>query len=173
MFARVKQKGFTFIELAVAIAIIGVLSALIFSGAASSRKSARVAQRVADLKRVQAALDLYYAKNKSYPVANSWRGICFSYNGGGAYTKANGLWIPGLSPDYLQTIPTDPQSSPSNDANCYLYYSNGADYALLAHQVTELSNGSSGASYAKYPEFFDPIRPTWAWKVSSPGGTGF
>lgn len=178
MFRKQSQKGFTFIELAVSIAIIGVLSTVILSSVNRARKSARVAQRVSDIKQVQAALDLYYAKNRLYPTTGgSWRGTCFSYSGGGSYTASNGLVIPGLAPTYIPRVPTDPQSNPSVDANCYLYRSggnpDGTDYAFLVHQVTELSDGSSGASYAKYPEFYDSNRPTWAWKVSSPGGTGF
>lgn len=171
---RTFSKGFTFIELMVAIAIIGVLSTVVMAGAASTRKSARVAQRVSDIKRVQSALDLYYANNKSYPsTGGAYRGVCPSYNGSGAYTAKNGLVIPGLVPDYILSIPVDPQTSATSDANCYLYNSNGIDYVFLVHQVTELSNGSSGASYAKYPELFDPNRPTWAWKISSPGAVNW
>jgi len=166
MYRKKSTRGFTFVELMGSIAIIGVLSAVVLSGVDRVRKNARVAQRVSDLKRVQAALDLYYAQNKAYPTTGDvWRGVCASYSAGGTYTANNGR------------IPVDPQSNPSVDTNCYLYRSggnpDGTDYAFLVHQVTELSNGSSGASYAKYPEFYDSIRPTSAWKVSSPGGTGF
>lgn len=174
MFRRQSNKGFTFIELAVSIAIIGVLSTVILSSVNGARKSARVAQRVSDLKKVQAALDLYYAKNKSYPsTGGAHRGVCPSYSGGGAYTANNGLVIPGLVPQYINQIPVDPQTSATNDSNCYLYRSNGTDYAFIAHQVLELSDGSAGASYAKYPELVDPLRPTWAWKVYSPGAADF
>lgn len=178
MYQKKSTRGFTFVELMVSIAIIGVLSAVVLSGVDRVRKNARVAQRVSDLKRVQSALDLYYAKNRSYPVTGgAWRGVCASYSAGGTYTANNGLVIPGLAPTYIPRIPVDPQGSPSSDYNCYLYRSggnpDGTDYAFLVHAVTELSDGSSGASYAKYPEFYDSNRPTWAWKVSSPGGTGF
>lgn len=169
-----KKDGFTFIELMVAISIIGVLMTIVVAGGSAARKSARVAQRVSDIKKVQGALDLYYANNKSYPsTSGAHRGVCPSYNGGGAYTTNNGLVIPGLVPQYINQIPTDPQTSASNDSNCYLYISNGTDYAFIIHQVTELSDGSAGASYSKYPELVDPLRPTWAWKVSSPGGVGW
>jgi len=165
------SKGFTFIELLVAISIIGILATIFMAGSGGTRKSARVTQRVSDVKQIQGALDLYYANNKAYPSTSSfWRGVCPSFNGGGTYTANNGLVIPGLTPDYLVVIPVDPQSDPLSDTNCYLYRSDGVDYAFLVYQVTELSNGSSGASYAKYPELFDTVRPTWAWKVASPGG---
>jgi len=169
-----KKGGFTFIELLVAFSIIGVLMTIVVAGGSAARKSARVAQRVSDIKKVQSALDLYYANNKSYPsTSGAHRGICASYNGGGAYTTNNGLVIPGLAPQYINQVPADPQSSAAYDSNCYLYISNGTDYAFIIHQVVELSDGSAGASYAKYPELVDPSRPTYAWKVSSPGGVGW
>jgi len=178
MFIRTSKKGFTLIELAVAISIVGVLSVVVLSGVNGTRKSARVAQRLADMKQVQSALDLYYARNKLYPTTGGvWRGACLNYSAGGTYTAQNGQVIPGLAPTYIPRVPVDPQNNPASDYNCYLYRSggnpDGTDYAFLIHAVTELSNGSAGASYAKYPEFYDSSRPTWAWKVSSPGGVGF
>lgn len=177
MFTRQSKRGFTFIELAISISIIGVLSLVVLSGVNSSRKSARVAQRVSDMKRVQSALDLYYAKNRSYPYTGgtaSWRSTCTSWGG---YTRDNVIVDINngnkLVPTYLLAMPEDPQKSTNPSINCYLYTSNGTDYAFLVHDVPELSAGNSGATYAKYPEFFDSVRPTWAWKVSSPGGIGF
>lgn len=181
------RRGFTFIELAVSIAIIGVLSAVILSSVNGARKSGRVAQRVGDIKRVQAALDLYYAKNRSYPStggSTSWRSTCPAW---GSLNKDNVIMDVNTSvklvPTYLTVMPEDPQrGSAGTNQNCYLYTSNGTDYAFLIHDVTDLSNGSAGATYAKYPELIDPARDSgasasvvdgtgiWAWKVSSPGG---
>lgn len=182
-----KKGGFTFIELLVAISIIGVLMTIVVAGGSATRKSARVAQRVSDMKKVQSALDLYYAKYKAYPstlswwggATNGWRSVCNTWKGSGAdqVTSGNDVIkdLPTgrlLVPDYLASVPNDPQMDVVNSTSCYLYKSNGADYAFLAHEVTELSAGP-GATYAKYPELVDPIRPTWAWKVSSPGGVGW
>lgn len=174
MFRKQSHKGFTFIELAVSIAIIGVLSAVILSSVSGTRKSGRVAQRVGNIKRVQTALDLYYAKNKVYPTTGgsaSWRSTCPAWGG---FSLDNVIMDTvnsnRLVPTYLIVMPEDPQrSSGGSNKNCYLYTSNGTDYAFLIHDVTELAPGNSGATYAKYPELYDPVRPTWAWKVSSPG----
>lgn len=174
MFRTQSQKGFTFIELAVSITIIGVLSAVILSSVNGARKSGRVTQRVGDIKRVQAALDLYYAKNRSYPNtggSTSWRSTCSAWGG---YSLDNVIIdvVNGnkLVPTYLTVMPEDPQrSSGGTNKNCYRYASNGADYAFIIYDVTELAPGNSGATYAKYPELYDQTRPTQAWKVSSPG----
>ncbi len=171
---RISSKGFTFIELLVALSIIGILATVIMAGTGATRKSGRVAQRVSDMKQVQSALDLYYANNKAYPsTSGNWRSTCSAWGG---YAPSDVIKdIPTgktLVPDYLITMPSDPQMDVINSTSCYLYRSDGLDYAFLDHNVTELSSGP-GAIYSKYPELMDPVRLTWAWKVSSPGGVGW
>lgn len=64
------RKGFTLIELLVVIAIIGILSALITAILTSARASSRDARRVADLKELRTALQLYFESNdNAYPVS--------------------------------------------------------------------------------------------------------
>jgi len=63
-----KKKGFTLIELLVVIAIIGLLSTLAVVALNSARAKARDAKRVADIKQVQTALELYYNDAEGYPV---------------------------------------------------------------------------------------------------------
>jgi len=62
-----KNKGFTLIELLVVIAIIGLLSTLAVVALNSARAKARDAKRVADVKQVQTALELYYNDANGYP----------------------------------------------------------------------------------------------------------
>jgi len=65
------KKGFTLIELLVVIAIIGILSSIVIASLNSARKKARDSRRVADIKQVQLALEMYFDSNRSYPVALS------------------------------------------------------------------------------------------------------
>lgn len=63
-----KKQGFTLIELLVVIAIIGLLSTLAVVALNTARTKSRDAKRVADVKQVQTALELYSGDNNGYPV---------------------------------------------------------------------------------------------------------
>ena len=61
-------KGFTLTELLVAIAIIGILSAMVLTSMSGVRERAKDGRRISDLKQIQLALELYYDVNSSYPA---------------------------------------------------------------------------------------------------------
>ncbi len=63
------SKGFTLIELLVVIAIIGMLAAIVLASLNTARLKSRDAKRVADLKQVQLALELYAdSHSQKYPA---------------------------------------------------------------------------------------------------------
>ena len=61
------KKGFTLIELLVVIAIIGLLSTLATVSLNSARSKARDGKRLAEMKSMQTALEMYYNDHKGYP----------------------------------------------------------------------------------------------------------
>jgi prepilin-type N-terminal cleavage/methylation domain-containing protein len=63
------RKGFTLIELLVVVAIIGLLATLSIVALNNARARARDARRVADIKQIQTALELYYNDLGSYPAS--------------------------------------------------------------------------------------------------------
>src|SRR3989338_8736347 len=69
----IKRKGFTLIELLVVIGIIALLSTLAVVALNNARAKARDGKRVADVKQMQTALELYYANRNQneYPVASA------------------------------------------------------------------------------------------------------
>lgn len=64
-------RGFTLIELLVVIAIIGMLSAVVISSVSGARAKGFDARRLADIKQIQLALDLYNEYNGKYPSSLS------------------------------------------------------------------------------------------------------
>ena len=62
------KKGFTLVELLVVIAIIGMLSTIAVVSLGSARAKARDAKRIADMRQVSAALEIYYSDQSGYPI---------------------------------------------------------------------------------------------------------
>jgi len=112
MINQKRQKGFTLIEILIVVAIIGLLSSIILVGLGSFRARGRDARRVADLRETQNALELYYAKNGSYPGSAAWSALSGTLTGAGIGVTA---------------IPKDPLSGQN-----YWYGSNGQSYVLAA-----------------------------------------
>lgn len=142
MLRNQKRKGFTLIELLVTVSLIGVLSGILLGvlNVQGLRKKARDSQRVADLKKIQTALEAYLADNREYPDTGSiW-----------INTEADAADLKDiLSPDYLSTFPADPSlnaESLINSGPCsntdrfrYNYKSDGARYVLTAIMEVESS----------------------------------
>src|SRR3989339_381692 len=62
-------KGFTLVELLVVIAIIGLLSTFAVVSLNEARLKARDARRLADVKQMMTALEIYYSSCGRYPSA--------------------------------------------------------------------------------------------------------
>ena len=68
---KTNRIGFTLIELLVVISIIGFLATASMVVFNSVRIKARDVKRIADIKQIQKALDLYYDQNSAYPISGS------------------------------------------------------------------------------------------------------
>ncbi len=131
-----KKKGFTLIELLVVIAIIGILSTLAVVSLQNARKSARDAKRVADVKQMQTALELYF---------NDWQGYPTDVISGNQIAS-------GTDYVYMVTVPTAPTPA---DGICtttvYDYYQvgSGESYYIqfcLGGNIGTLNSGIQCAS---------------------------
>ena len=112
-----KKKGFTLIELLVVVAIIGLLATLSIVALNNARARARDAKRVADVKQVQTALELYYNDNGSYPATIPTSGV----------TIASGTTV------YMNQIPVAPtpfDGGCTAGNNAYVYAGTAQTYTL-------------------------------------------
>lgn len=123
-------RGFTLIELLVVIAIIGLLSSVVLASLNSARQKGRDARRIADVKQVQLALELYYDANGLYPSTLSVANL--------------------VTPGYIAAIPTDPSNQAAYEyralgtgTSCTTYHLGGS--LETAHSVL---NGDSDAAVA-------------------------
>ncbi|MFH0755070.1 MAG: type II secretion system protein [bacterium] len=103
-----KKYGYTLIEIVIVIAIMGVLSIIIYSSFDVSKAQSRDQKRVTDIKSLQIALEQYFRIYGIYPTS-----------------------INTLVPNYISSIPTDsnnnyennyfPITKTSGSSNCISY----------------------------------------------------
>jgi prepilin-type N-terminal cleavage/methylation domain-containing protein len=64
------RRAFTLVELLVVIAIIGLLGTVAVFSLSQTRIKARDTKRLADMKQIMTALELFYSVNGFYPVSD-------------------------------------------------------------------------------------------------------
>lgn len=141
------QTGFTLIELLVVIAIIGLLASVVLLALNSARAKSRDAKRLADVRQLASAMELYFNDNSSYPTSNTSVGV---------YTLFAPTAAPNLSPKYIGQIPQAP-NPPDNDSgtecdssnNPYNYTTNttGSTYSLRFCLGAATGGYSAGVLY--------------------------
>lgn len=129
---KLQQKGFTLIELLVVIAIIGLLSTLAVVSLSTARQKSRDTRRVADIKQIQSALEMYYNDQQTYPLTAN-------------VTSGSAIATSGVT--YMSKMPADPGS------NSYTYVGSttAATYTLtykLEGAMTGITNSGIGLSTA-------------------------
>ena len=146
---RNNKKGFTLIELLVVIAIIGILSSVVLASLNSARQKSRDARRVADIKQLQLALELYYDSNQSvYPAT-----------------------LALLATNYISVVPTDPNggayqyaglTTPTSGTSCASYHL-GATIEQPNHSSLNSDADASGgtACGGSGPEFDGTVVQTY------------
>jgi prepilin-type N-terminal cleavage/methylation domain-containing protein len=105
IFETKNKNGFTLIELLVVMAIIGLLASVVLVSLNSSRAKSRDAKRLADMKQMATAMELYFNTNNNYPTQ-------------AAAAVITGTTVPnGLAPTFVGKVPTSPLPA---DGTCTL-----------------------------------------------------
>ncbi|MCX6793224.1 MAG: hypothetical protein NTY12_04315 [Candidatus Falkowbacteria bacterium] len=129
----------------------------------NARAKARDSKRVADIKQISTALELYYADNNSYPTI---------------ITPGNSITSPDGTKTYMASIPNNP--SPRNDGNCpdanygYMYITNTNSYYLYSCTNSTVGSLTAGAVTVKpdSPITNEPLSGLVAWwKLDEGSGT--
>jgi prepilin-type N-terminal cleavage/methylation domain-containing protein len=128
----ISRRAFTLIELLVVIAIVGLLSTIAIINLSSTRGKARDLKRIADIKQISTALELYRDTNGVFPnpgtlgcAGGSQQYYCLGHGNAGT------CWIGGylngctaldnaLAP-YMAKIPDDPGQNTGFNGDAYLY----------------------------------------------------
>lgn len=80
--SKQNKKGFTLVELIVVISIIGILAGIAIPRFMEATKSARGAKIIADMRTIESATNVYYAKYGKYPASQSTDGFANIVNSG-------------------------------------------------------------------------------------------
>lgn len=121
------KKGFTLVELLIAVSLLAILSGVLFSvvNPQGIQAKARDSQRVSDLAKIKVALESYFADNRRYPISPAWSSS-----------------ITGLATNYINKIPPDPKATGSVCTSTtwrgYAYKSSatGSNYVLATNMET-------------------------------------
>lgn len=112
------KKGFTLVELVVVIAILGILAGIAIPRFMDATASARGSKIVADLRTIDSAVSMYYAKNATYPTAGS---------------------DSALVPDYLASWPT-PGTASSGTSVIFPYKTTADSVSATTYTIDATSH---------------------------------
>lgn len=130
---RNEQKGFTLIELLVVIAIIGLLASVVLLSLNSARAKSRDAKRLADVRQIASAMELYFNDSGAYPAATAQ-----------------------LVPNYIGVWPLYP--TPVTDGTCastFSSYALSGTYAATNYNIAFCLGAQTGG-YAAGPHTLTP-----------------
>lgn len=114
---RAESRGFTLIELLLVVAIIIIIASLVIVSVSNARIQGRDSKRIADVARIQLALESYKDAKGYYPPNINLVADCWTTVDPGATQCCGGTCTVGLKDavlNYLSPLPTDPINKNDN-----------------------------------------------------------
>ncbi len=108
------NRGFSLLEVMVAISIIALLASVLIAGFDAAREKAQDSKRITELKQLKVALELYHTDYGHYPRESN----------GANGRIGEGAGVDTMLAPYMKSIPVDP-AGPGN-ASYYYYYDGDA-----------------------------------------------
>lgn len=136
------KKGFTLIEILIVVAIIAILAGSILVGFGPAQRQGRDSRRIADLRQVQNALELYYSKCGYYPGTAQASSPCGAFQPISSWSDLTSA-LTGSSIGTSQ-IPNDP----TNGKN-YMYGTDGTGSSYVLGAALEDANNPTLQNSAK------------------------
>lgn len=156
MIKKLKNKGFTLVELLVVISIIGILASIGLVLFRSAQFRSRDAQRKSDLKEISSAFELFYSDYGKYPAMSSGQIQACPYNPttgvGTACSWGTDEFTDGKT-TYFKILPKDPtngqdyyynnvtvDSVPDSGFQIYAFLENSQDPSIISTDIICGSN---------------------------------
>ncbi len=114
----------------VVISIVGVLAAIVYANVGAAGPKARDAERQADIRNIQTAIEQYKQKNGRYPAMTTT-------GGDGISTELeNSNYIAGLAPEFITVLPKDTRRG-TGGGYAYVTNTDGTSYKVMALGTVE------------------------------------
>ena len=138
-------RGFTLAEIIIVVAILGIIASIVLFNINVAARKSRDADRQADLRTLQSAVELYKQKYGRYPEGCRGPGV-WSGQMGTSYACPGGSsqFIVGLAPEFTPTLQVDKRLNGLNSGYVYTTNANGTVYKIMAKRTVE----SQTVSYA-------------------------
>lgn len=134
---RKGTQGFTLPEVIIVVSIISILAGVvIFNSIAASQRS-RDFDRQADLRTMQAAIELYKQRYGRYPAGCNGPGNWSGHSSGYACSGGDTQYIVGLAPEFISVLPTDKKLNGASSGYVYKTNSVGTVYKLAVLRTVE------------------------------------
>lgn len=150
MSLKVKQQGFTIVELLIVIVVIGILAALVITTFTGIQQRARNTERETDIKAIHGQVEAYYAQQGRYPTLGN---LNDTGTGGFLETDMKGLDKEALYDPKGDKTDTTPLANAAA-ANVYSYVAtpSGCDNTTTGGDCTGYTltaTKEGGGTYAK------------------------